>query len=76
MVKRKVSITTMEEANEFNKLCSKFTCDMDLVSGKYCVDAKSIMGIFSLNLNNTLELIANMDDEAKIDETFAHFIQK
>ena len=48
MVKLTVKIVSMQDADKFNKLCSKFDCDMDLQSGKYYVDAKSIMGIFSL----------------------------
>lgn len=66
----------MQEADKFNKLCSKFDCDMDLQSGKYYVDAKSIMGIFSLDLSKPLVLDAGTDDEQKIKETFADFIRE
>ena len=45
MTERIVRINSMKEADEFNKICSKFACDMDLASGKYYVDAKSIMGV-------------------------------
>ena len=51
MVKLTVKIVSMQDADKFNKLCSKFDCDMDLQSGKYYVDANSIMGIFSLDLS-------------------------
>ena len=64
----------MQDADKFNKLCSKFDCDMDLQSGKYYVDAKSIMGIFSLGLSKPLILNAGTEDEQKIKETFADFI--
>lgn len=47
---------------------------MDLQSGKYYVDAKSIMGIFSLDLSKLLILNAGTEDEQKIKETFADFI--
>ena len=53
-----------------------FDCDMDLQSGKYYVDAKSIMGIFSLDLSKPLVLNAGTDDEQKIKETFADFIRE
>jgi phosphotransferase system HPr-like phosphotransfer protein len=36
---------------------------MDLASGRYVVDAKSIMGIFSLDLVNQIELIIHTDKE-------------
>ena len=74
MVKLTVNIVSMQDADKFNKLCSKFDCDMDLQSGKYYVDAKSIMGIFSLDLSKPLVLDAGADDEQKIKETFADFI--
>lgn len=35
---------------------SKFDCDFDLVSGRYVIDAKSIMGIFSLDLSKPINL--------------------
>lgn len=76
MVKRQVRINTMKEADAFNKCCARFDCDMDLVSGKYYVDAKSIMGIFSLDLSKELELVADTDDEKAVDEAFAEFVVK
>ena len=74
MVKLTVKIVSMQDADKFNKLCSKFDCDMDLQSGKYYVDAKSIMGIFSQDLSKPLILNADTDDEAKVKETFADFV--
>ena len=76
MVKLTVNIVSMQDADKFNKLCSKFDCDMDLQIGKYYVDAKSIMGIFSLDLSKPLVLNAGTDDEQKIKETFADFIRE
>ena len=76
MVKLTVNIVSMQDADKFNKLCSKFDCDMDLQSGKYYVDAKSIMGFFSLDLSKPLVLNAGTDDEQKIKETFADFIRE
>ena len=76
MTERIVRINSMKEADEFNKICSKFACDMDLASGKYYVDAKSIMGIFSLDLSGSLKLLADTEDPAAIDEAFQKFIEK
>nr|WP_295281259.1 HPr family phosphocarrier protein [uncultured Blautia sp.] len=64
----------MKDVDTFNKLCSKFDCDMDLISGKYYVNAKSIMGIFSLDLEMPLELVADMDDEKIVDNVFKEFL--
>lgn len=74
MVKRKVRIKNMKDVDTFNKLCSKFDCDMDLISGKNYVNAKSIMGIFSLDLEMPLELAADMEDEKIVDNVFKEFL--
>ena len=42
--------------------------DVDLVQGRYTIDAKSIMGIFSLNLRSPITLVAHTDNA---DEFFA-----
>ena len=76
MVRRKVKLEEISEIQEFNRICFQFNCDMDLVGGKYYVDAKSIMGIFSLNLDLPLELIADTDDEKLVDHKFAKYIIK
>ena len=61
MVKRKVKLVNISDVEKFNAICSKFDCDMDLSSGKYYVNAKSIMGIFSLDLDFPLELMADTE---------------
>lgn len=76
MVKKVVEILNFNDVQEFNRICSHFDCDMDLSQGKYTVDAKSIMGIFSLNLEKSLELLAYTDDERLVDEKFSKFIKK
>ena len=40
--------------------------DFDLVSGRYVIDAKSIMGIFSLDLSKPIDL--NIHSETDLDE--------
>ena len=75
MVKLSVKIVSMQDVDKFNKICSKFDCDMALQSGKYYVDAKSIMGIFSLDLSQTLVLNADTDEEEKVKEAFADFVK-
>ena len=77
MVKLTVNIVSMQDADKFNKLCSKFDCDMDLQSGKYYVDAKSIMGIFSLDLTQPLTLTVHGNDELdEITAAIAPYIKK
>lgn len=75
MVKLNVKIVSMQDADKFNKICTKYDCDMDLQNDKYYVNAKSIMGIFSLDLSKVLILNADTEDEEKVKNDFADFIQ-
>lgn len=74
MTERNIKLKNIKDIEAFNKLCTKFECDMDLVSGKYYINAKSIMGIFSLDLDYPLKLVAATEDADKIDDTFKNFI--
>lgn len=74
MVKKEVFFQTMSDIQNFNKIAFRCDYDVDLQQGKYLVDAKSIMGIFSLDLSKPLILNADTDDEAKVKETFADFV--
>ena len=44
---------------------TKFDYDFDLVSGRYVIDAKSIMGIFSLDLSKPIDLNIHADDNVE-----------
>ena len=46
----KISLNSIDKVKAFVNDVTKFNTDFDLVSGRYVIDAKSIMGIFSLNL--------------------------
>ena len=58
------------------KILLKYDFDIDLVSGRYAVDAKSIMGIFSLDLSKPIELNAHTDDADKFMNDIAKYIVK
>lgn len=60
-----VLLNTTESVKKFVNIMSKFDYDMDLRSGRYIVDAKSILGIFSLDLNRpvVLEIFAEECDD-------------
>ena len=53
----KISLNSIDKVKAFVNEISKFDCDFDLVSGRYVIDAKSIMGIFSLDLSMLTELL-------------------
>ena len=51
-----VSLNSIEKVKSFVNDYEQFDYDFDLVSGRYVIDAKSIMGIFSLDLNKPIDL--------------------
>ena len=57
-----IKLSTIEEVRSFVNAVSKCEYDIDLKSGRYVIDAKSIMGIFSLDLMNNIELTAHTDN--------------
>lgn len=72
--KVQISLNSVEKVRDFVNLATKLDCDLDLVSGRYMIDGKSIMGIFSLNLLKPIEMSINtrnnMDYILKELETF------
>ena len=51
-----ISLNSIDKVKSFVNDITKFDCDFDLVSGRYVIDAKSIMGIFSLDLSKPIDL--------------------
>ena len=54
---------TIVDVKNFVNIVNKYDFDIDLISDRYVVDAKSIMGIFSLDLMNPITLTAHSTDE-------------
>ncbi len=54
-----VLLDSIEKVQKFVSLISKYSCDFDIESGHSCVDAKSIVGLFSLDISNPLRLTIN-----------------
>ena len=57
-----ISLNTIDKVKHFVNEISKFDYDFDLVSGRYIIDAKSIMGIFSLDLSKPIALDIHSDN--------------
>ena len=58
----KSSLNSIDKVNSFVNDITKFDNDFDLVSGRYVIDAKSIMGIFSLDLSKPIDLSIHAED--------------
>ncbi len=62
MTSIEIKLTSIQDIRNFVDTVTKYNMDIDLSSGRYIVDAKSIMGIFSLDLLNPITLTAHGDD--------------
>lgn len=70
----KVSINSIDKVKAFVNIVNSFDSDFDLVSGRFVIDAKSIMGIFSLDLSKPITLNIYNDDDSTIVESLKPFI--
>ncbi len=61
-----ISLNSIDKVKAFVNDITKFDNDFDLVSGRYVIDAKSIMGIFSLDLSKPIDL--SIHAEENLDE--------
>ncbi len=76
MTKTTVSLQAINDVKEFVNIVMRYDFDIDLVSGRYAIDAKSIMGIFSLDLSKPIELNAHTDDADAFLKDIDKFIVK
>lgn len=63
MTETKIKLNSIEDVKEFTSLANSRSFELDVISGRYAVDAKSIMGIFSLDLTKTLKLVLHGSDD-------------
>ena len=71
----KISLNSIDKVKSFVNDITKFDVDFDLVSGRYVIDAKSIMGIFSLDISKPIDLnIHNADNLDEIMEQLQPYL--
>lgn len=70
MIKKQIRLKSAEEVIRFNKIINKYPCDMDIKVGHIDIDAKSIMGLFSLDISKPLTLIIHDDKAERLDELY------
>lgn len=70
-----ISLNSIDKVKSFVNEITKYDNDFDLVSGRYVIDAKSIMGIFSLDISKPIDLnIHNADNMDEIMEQLQPYI--
>lgn len=62
MIEFNISINSVHAVKQFVETANRYDFDIDLSSGRYSIDGKSIMGIFSLDLEKTIKLTAHIDE--------------
>lgn len=65
----KISLNSIDKVKTLVNELAKYDSDFDLISGRYVIDAKSMMGIFSLDLSKPLELCIHSDKDAEALES-------
>jgi len=71
-----IRLSTIADVRDFVNTVAKSDIDIDLQSGRYVVDGKSIMGIFSLDLLSPITLTAHTDDTDDLFAALDKFIVK
>lgn len=73
MITVKILLDNVDKVKKFSSIVSKENVDCELVEGVYIVDAKSIMGIFSMDLTKPIQLNIH-SDHPEIAEKLKEFI--
>lgn len=76
MISVNIMLNTINDVKNFVNSVSKYDFEVDLTSGRYVIDAKSIMGIFSLDLSKPIKLDARCESSSKFIEEIKPFIVK
>ena len=74
MKKVNIKLSTIEDVQNFVEIVNRFDEDISLSSGRYIVDAKSIMGIFSLDLRMPICLEIDSDECDEVLLTLEKYI--
>lgn len=71
----KISLNSIDKVKSFVNDIAKFDAEFDLVSGRYVIDAKSIMGIFSLDIAQPIDLNIHAEgDDTEIMKALEPYI--
>lgn len=70
-----IMLSSINDVKAFVNIVNNYNFDVDLVSGRYVVDAKSIMGIFSLDLSKPIKVEVREEGSEKFFEELSPFIK-
>ena len=64
----RVALNEIDKVKAFVNTVNKYPFDVVIMSGRYIIDAKSIMGVFSIDLSKPVKLYINSDDKNAINK--------
>jgi phosphotransferase system HPr-like phosphotransfer protein len=71
-----IKLETIEKVKKFISVIVNFANDIDIVSGRYVINAKSLLAIFSLDLTKELKLVihdATEQDTERLEKVMEEF---
>ncbi|MBR4577903.1 MAG: HPr family phosphocarrier protein [Clostridia bacterium] len=71
-----IRLSLVENVNKFVNIVSRYPFEMDLRAGRHVVDAKSILGIFSLDLSRPITMDIYSDDCTALLEDIRPFMEE
>lgn len=69
-----ISLTQVSQVQQFVNAVNKYPFDVDMVSGRYTINAKSLLGIYSLDLNRPLQVLIYSDDCEELKAELREFM--
>lgn len=77
MVSRKVFLNTVEEVKAFVDIITPYPYEIDLISGRFLVDAKSMLGIFSLDMSKPVRMDIHTDScDALLEQLKPYLVEE
>lgn len=67
MINLSIKLDTVDDIKEFISITNTLNCEIDLIKGRYIVDGKSVMGVFTLNTFEPLELHIHSNDYSLVE---------
>lgn len=69
-----ISLTEVNQIKQFVNLIGQAPFDVDVVSGRYTVNAKSMLGIYSLDLSKPIQVVIYSDDCEELKKNLTEFM--
>ena len=74
MIEKYIFLKTEQDAVRLNGIVTNYQYDLDMVNGKYVVDAKSILGVLGVAVGNKTQICINTDDEQQMMEEITTYL--